>query len=1076
MPFRSLQLFLPAIRAAVMVFSTSILSGAPLPEPVRVEVFPSGIFGTAGSEPRELQAAGGRFYFTARTGTHGRELWTSDGTAVGTVMAKDIWPGSEGRVEELTTAGGTAYFTAEDGKNGVQLWKSDGTTEGTVMVRENTGRTDIDGAGNLAVLGGSIIFRSWDAIWKTDGTSEGTVKLQDLSATWDDLAGKNAATAGNTVFLVDREDHRGSSLWKTDGTSGGTLRIKDFTSDAFYGPPRQMTPAGDRLFFTLARSNEVEELWQSDGTSEGTVKLKDFSPSTTGIPQELVAWGDAIFFATVEEAGTLVLWRADGETGTVSSVGSWTPGTNARISMIRAGEDCIYFGFAGGPSGFELWKSDGTSAGTIRVAVLPEMDADQLSAVVWAGDLYFSILVYPGIDDPGAFSLWRSDGTEAGTTRTRDFPAGYSWFAGDLMPFGSFLYFPADSEGEGEELWRTDGTSEGTGLFKDLSGISTTPPYHLVEAGGMIYFSVNKGESDEVWKTDGTAQGTVLVKSIELTESWSPALSELVVAGNDVYFTSSEAPFWSGEKFTGCKLWRISAPSGEAVLVKSFPKEAGFLGGLTAINGMLYLTGFPEPDSGLPYYWKTDGTQAGTVSAHGDYPDLHGYPRPEAVAGGISYFSVGRSVWKSDGTQAGTVPVKNLGDDAEHGLGRFTAVGDTVFFFTYSGPSGHLLWKTDGTTEGTIRITTGFPSWEAPGKPVATTDAIYFNAGSRNGLRLWMCRADADIAIPVDAAGGVPPSIMGSRPLMGDGSRLYFAAMTSYTESELWITDGSPSGTRRIKNISPSISGSLFQPPFATYHGEFFFAARTPETGLEIWRTDGTEEGTRILKDVVPGTGDSQFPSPYPLQVFGRKLFFTAMTEEVGPCLHVYDNSTMDPPDIADTKLRPPGLYSAGLNGVIFPKGSATRAWLEYGPTTAFGKSVPLPLQPSNSTIPLDFTARLPDLAPGTTYHYRILAENAGGTRVTATGVFTTAAITGPFGMEAPPSHITRTPDRPAELRFEVIARQTCELQRSTDLNEWLPLATLTADAAGIIVFADGDSPPGTAFYRLAVPPPAAGP
>ena len=82
--------------------------------------------------PSDLTNVNGTLFFTADDGTNGRELWKSDGTAAGTVLVKDIYPGTSGSypTRYLTNVNGTLFFAANDGT----------TRRGAVEERRHRGR------------------------------------------------------------------------------------------------------------------------------------------------------------------------------------------------------------------------------------------------------------------------------------------------------------------------------------------------------------------------------------------------------------------------------------------------------------------------------------------------------------------------------------------------------------------------------------------------------------------------------------------------------------------------------------------------------------------------------------------------------------------------------------------------------------------------------------------------------------------------------------------------------------------------------------------------------------------------
>lgn len=86
----------------------------------------------------------------------------------------------------------------------------------------------------------------------------------------------------------------------------------------------------------------------------------------------------------------------------------------------------------------------------------------------------------------------------------------------------------------------------------------------------------------------------------------------------------------------------------------------------------------------------------------------------------------------------------------------------------------------------------------------------------------------------------------------------------------------------------------------------------------------------------------------------------------------------------------------ATLSGTVNPNGAATTCTFEYGTTTAYGSSAPCSAAVGSGTSGVAVSASVTGLAAGTTYHFRVVARNAGGTTNGADQTFTTDAATLP--------------------------------------------------------------------------------
>jgi ELWxxDGT repeat protein len=301
--------------------------------------------GSGSSYPSNLINVGGTLFFSANDGTHGTELWRSNGVTSGTVLVKDISPGSHlagptghqylvpnsSYPGNLMNFAGTLFFSANDGTHGVELWRSNGTAAGTQMVDDINPGSVSSYPTNLMNVGGTLFFLANDGthgveLWRSDGTAGGTQMVDDSTSNPNSFT-----TAGGTLFFDANDGTHGLELWRSNGTAAGTQIVKDINPGSSGSYPFSLTNVRGVLYFGAIDGTHGAELWRSDGTAGGTQLVADIFPGSSGSigtggsdPGYLTNADGTLFFAANDRTHGVEPWvltqpLADSTTAVTSS-------------------------------------------------------------------------------------------------------------------------------------------------------------------------------------------------------------------------------------------------------------------------------------------------------------------------------------------------------------------------------------------------------------------------------------------------------------------------------------------------------------------------------------------------------------------------------------------------------------------------------------------------------------------------------------------------------------------------------------------------------------------------------------
>ncbi|MES1242148.1 MAG: ELWxxDGT repeat protein [Acidobacteriota bacterium] len=888
----------------------------------------------------EFTAMNGVSYFAVSDGVHGLELWRSDGTEAGTRLVRDICPGScSGVPRWLTAVGTTLYFSANDGAHGAELWKSDGTEAGTVLVSDAVPGLQGSLPINLFAYGGALYFSAEEPatgreLWTSDGTAAGTALVKDLRPGPSGSSPRPLSPQGlaSFVYLSAEDDDHGRELWKTDGTAAGTVLVKDIypgTGSSNTGDwaelPGYATAIdyGGLLIFAASDGSSGDELWISNGTDAGTHLLKDINPgSGSSWPATLAGANGVVLFRADDGTHGFELWATDSTAAGTALVKDIQPGaTGSTPWEITPMGGQAFFRADDGTHGYELWKTDGTEANTALVADIRTGSASGIPVFGPAGfAVVGSRLVFFADDGVHGLEPWSSDGST--TAILADLNA-----AGSSMPqlhpinndrrlvLNGLWYFRAVDSETDVEVYVSDGTPAGTGQLKEINdqtsafdlsylgipfGAST-----LADRNGTLFFQATDGVAgSELWKSDGYEAGTQQVADIFPGAGGSLPF-EITALGDKVVFSAEDSVA------TGRELWVSDGTPGGTSLLKDLEPtnttSGGFPWWLTRAGNRVFFNGY---DGSAEKLWQTDGTPAGTVVSRTTAPTATSPTELTALGSLLLYSGAGPDgdeLWRTDGTPAGTVQVADIAPGtASSWPDRLTLAGSRVFFSAFEPASGRELWVSDGTGPGTHRVKDIVPGagsgilltnddvafrlehWAAAGNRVFFPAGLSEGAGA-TGEELWVSDGtESGTHLVLDILPGARSSEI--RGLTAVAGRVFFAADDGVHGRELWTSDGTTSGTRLVVDMAPGAASSLPEQLLAVNQG-LVFSAWLPSEGRELMATDHDGLFTQYLTNIAP---EGESSSPQELTVSGSRLYFVATDTETGYELYSIPVSAVD--------------------------------------------------------------------------------------------------------------------------------------------------------------------------------------
>jgi len=437
--------------------------------------------------PSGLLVSGDKLYFVGTDGTHGIELWQTDGTNI--TRLTDLSYGSANSfIGPPVEFNGELYFRGSGTTNGtikLELWKYDGTNASLVaQINPGTGSGNPSG---LRVYNGVLYFAASDGstgteLWGYDGVN--AFQAADINpgnggfGPFQNSRPQGLKVIGDRLYFSADDGVSGREIWSFDGTTA--TRLADLNPGKGDSEPFtdtfDFTEFDGAIYFSANPGDNTNRLFRYDGQKIERVDRVVNGPYFNFMMDEgfLKVFDGALYFSGGVDGDNFdrELWKFDGTS--ISRAADIFPGpAGSHPRDLFVFNDTLYFAASGDVNGDKLYKFDGTTA-SVAADVAParsETGIDRDLGVLNA-DLYYT----------NGGHLWRFDGTNASAV------ADVDW-NGNLAVLGGAVYLTGQFQPNGLEMARYDGQS--VSLAADMrAGTESSYPGNYSSFNDQLYFTL----------------------------------------------------------------------------------------------------------------------------------------------------------------------------------------------------------------------------------------------------------------------------------------------------------------------------------------------------------------------------------------------------------------------------------------------------------------------------------------------------------------------------------------------------------------------------------------------------------